>query len=266
MRKQQSKDSPLAGDMAELSAIIQYLDALLTPRAFTDSAYNGLQVEGARTVSKVAVAVDCGASIIDKALAAQAELLIVHHGLLWGHEQPLVGAFGEKIKRLIRAGCSVYGSHLPLDAHPEVGNNALLAKHFDLTVDGTFATVAGKPIGVRAHSSTAQPIEYYINKARSLVGFGPHLALPFGAPQIRTVGIVSGSGSSAINEAAALGLDLVISGEPKQAAYHECKDLHLNALFAGHYATETVGVRALGDRLHSQFGVPTVFIDEPTGI
>jgi len=252
--------------MAELSTIIRYLDDLLTPQAFTDSAYNGLQVEGSATVSKVAVAVDCGASIIEQALAAQADLLIVHHGLLWGHEQPLVGGFGAKIRRLLGAGCSVYGSHLPLDAHAEVGNNVLLAQHFGLTVDGTFALVDGKPIGVRGYTPTPQSLEDYVNKARTLVGFGPHLSLPFGSSQISRVGIVSGSGSSAIAEAAALGLDLLISGEPKQAAYHGCKELHLNALFAGHYATETVGVRALGDLLHSKFGVPTVFIDEPTGI
>jgi dinuclear metal center YbgI/SA1388 family protein len=223
-------------------------------------------VEGSKTVSKVAVAVDSGESIIEKAIAAKAELLIVHHGLLWGHEQPITGAFGRKIRKLITGGCSLYASHLPLDGHPEVGNNALLAKFFELSIDSMFVMAGAKPIGVSAHSSVPRSLDFFLTKAKSLIGFGPSLALPFGPTEIRRVGIISGSGSSELHVAAELGMDLLISGEPKQSAYHQCKELKINALFAGHYATETVGVRALGDLLEKQFGVASVFIDEPTGI
>lgn len=252
--------------MAELSAIITYLNELLIPGAFSDSAFNGLQVESSSTVTTVAVAVDAGESVIEKAIAAKAELLIVHHGLLWGHEQPISGTFGRKIRRLVQGGCSLYASHLPLDGHVEVGNNALLAKFFDLSFDSMFVMAGTKPIGVAAHSPTPRSIDFYLHRARGLIGFGPHLVLPFGPAQITRVGIVSGSGSSELTAAAELGMELLISGEPKQSAYHQCKELGINALFAGHYATETVGVRAVGDLLHNKYGITSIFIDEPTGI
>jgi dinuclear metal center YbgI/SA1388 family protein len=253
-------------DMAELSEIVTFLNDLLRPADFTDSAFNGLQVEGRATIKKVAVAVDCGESIIDQAISAGAQLLIVHHGLLWGSEMPLVGSYGRKVRKLIQAGCSLYGSHLPLDAHPEAGNNSLLARHFGLSSTGMFCGIGGQLIGVTARTDQPQPAEYFTQKAQTLPGFGPCLWLPFGPSSIETVGIVSGSGASAIEEASALGLDLLISGEPKQHVYHQCKELHLNALFAGHYATETLGVLGLGLRLEERFGITKIFIDEPTGI
>lgn len=253
-------------DMAELSEIVTFLTELLHPAEFTDSAFNGLQLEGCSKITRVAVAVDSGESIIDQAISSGAQLLIVHHGLLWGSEMPLVGSYGRKVRKLIQAGCSLYGSHLPLDGHPEAGNNALLAQHFGLSPTGMFCGIGGKLIGVKARTPQPQPAEYFAQKAQALPGFGPYLWLPFGPSLIENVGIVSGSGSSAIEEAASLGLDLLISGEPKQHVYHQCKELNLNALFAGHYATETLGVLELGRRLEERFGITKIFIDEPTGI
>ncbi|NDC37219.1 MAG: Nif3-like dinuclear metal center hexameric protein [Proteobacteria bacterium] len=266
MGRAQSQRRVKFDTMAELSTIITHLDTLLATREFSDAAFNGLQVQGTPSVSTVAVAVDSGASVIERSIAAKAHLLIVHHGLLWGEEHPITGSHGAKIARLLTAGCSLYAAHLPLDAHPEVGNNALLAKFFDLTLGSMFAEVGGKSIGVLAHAAAPRTIDFFQERAKSLPGFGPCLALPFGRPEIRSVGIVSGSGSSRIEEAAARGVDLFISGEPKHAVYHQCKELGMNALFAGHYATETLGVRALGDLLRTIFGVQVIFIDEPTGI
>lgn len=253
--------------MANLSEILSFLSKLLTPEQFQDAAYNGLQVDSAVTqVAKVAVAVDCGESVVDRAIAERAQLLIVHHGLLWGAEQPVTERYGRKIRKLLSGGCSLYGAHLPLDAHPAVGNNVLIARHLNLEPVGGFAEIGGKQIGLVAKSQTPRTIEYFTDRARELSGFGPMISLPFGPKEITTVGIVTGSGASRIEEVAALGLDLFFSGEPKQHVYHDCKDLKLNAVFAGHYATETVGVRALGDLLHREFNVEAFFIEEPTGI
>ena len=253
--------------MAELAALVSYLDTLLKPGEFEDASFNGVQVRSAQEqISRVGVAVDAGESVIKMAVDKRCELLIVHHGMMWGSEQPITGAFGRKVALLLSGGCSLFASHLPLDAHAEAGNNVLLARHFELTVEGGFATFGPKQIGVRARSATPRTREYFVEKARALTGAREPLLLPFGPDKISTAGIVSGSGASALAEAAAVGLDLLISGEPKQHVYHDAKEFGINCVFAGHYATETLGVRALGDLLAQNFGIESVFLDEPTGI
>ena len=253
--------------MAELREILRYLTELLTPADFEDASFNGLQVESpSQDIRKVATAVDSGLSIIERATAAKSQLLIVHHGLLWGGVMPIAGTYGKKVNLLLSSGCSLYASHLPLDAHRVVGNNALLAQHFELTLEGGFAEANGKFIGVLARTKSLLTREHFTQQARQLTGCTDALMLPFGPEKISTVGILSGSGAFAIHAAAAQGIDLLISGEPKQQVYHEAKELGVNALFAGHYATETLGVRALGRLLHERFGIEHLFIDEPTGI
>lgn len=253
--------------MAHLPAMTEFLDRWLNTSAFSDSSRNGLQVDsGVGEVSRVAVAVDSGLSIIAGAIAQKAQLLVVHHGLLWGAENPIAGPFGLKVRTLINGGCSLYASHLPLDAHPEVGNNVELARAVGLSYLEPYMPYKGSLLGIRGRTLSPRSLDWFVGQVSTFPGAKPCLTLPFGPPTISTVGVVTGSGLVALEESARLGLDLFITGEPKQSAYHEAKELGINVLFAGHYATETFGVRAVGARLKEDFGIEPLFIDEPTGI
>lgn len=253
--------------MAQLNSIISCLDSLLTPSQFADSAFNGLQVDGGESdIRLVAYAVDAGLSVIESAVKAEADLLIVHHGLMWGAQQAVVGPYGKKVELLIRHRCSLYASHLPLDAHREVGNGFELARFIGLENLEPFCQYKGQMIGAKGMVPRGQPLERFVELARSIPGAPNPVVLPFGKKEIQRVGIVTGSGSFALQSAAEDGLDLLLSGEAKQEAYHLAKELKINAIFAGHYATETFGVSALARRLQKDFDVKTIFIDEPTGI
>jgi len=254
--------------MAKLDSLVQLLNNLLPPGEFPeDSAINGLQVEAnQKDIRKIALSVDAGLSVIEKAVAQGADLLIVHHGLFWGSSQPIIGAFGKKISLLLSKGCSLYASHLPLDAQNEIGNNFEMARFLGLEQIEGFCEYKGKKIGAKGRLSTPKPFSYFEERAAQMTGASPLVCLPFGKPSISSVGVVTGSAAFALGPAAKEGLDLFVTGEPKQHVYHEAKELGINALFAGHYATETFGVRALGSRLQKNYDVETFFINEPTGI
>ncbi len=250
-----------------LAAITDYLDSLLQPALFQDSALNGLQVESANgSVCRVALAVDAGASVITKAIAARADMLIVHHGIFWGQCEAIRGTLGSKVRSLLNAGCSLYASHLPLDAHAEVGNNFELARFFALEQTQPFFPYKGASIGARGQTASSLDLAYFEARAKQLTGATAPLCLPFGKKSINTVGIVSGAAAAALPIAASDGLDLLITGEPKQNMYHHAKELGINVICAGHYATETCGVMAVGRKLATDLGLSTFFIDEPTGI
>lgn len=252
--------------MVKLSSVTSFLNSLLCPERFKDVAFNGLQVEsGSAEVKKVAVAVDSGLSVIEKAVAAKADLLIVHHGLFWGGSLPIVGPMAKKVELLQSNKCSLYASHLPLDAHTEVGNGYELARFFGLSNLEGFCEYSGSLIGARG---TCEPrsVDSFVAQARTMLGAKEPLVLPFGKSSVRSVGIVTGSGAFGVKAAAEAGLDLYISGEPKHEVYHLAKEIQVSAIFAGHYATETFGVRALARRLEKDFDLETVFIDETSGI
>lgn len=253
--------------MAELRELVAYLDGLLKPALYKDASKNGLQVDsGNARVDRVAAAVDSGLSVIEEAAAGGAQLLLVHHGLLWGDDLPLTGPFGRKIGALYRSGCSLYASHLPLDGNEQVGNNFELGRFLNLTNLEGFFDYHGMPIGCRGETKVQSSLDEIASACEAIPGATKPLVLPFGPHKVRKIGIVTGSGSSALEECAHAGLDLLISGEPKQAAFHTCKELGINAIFAGHYGTETFGVKALLQRLQHSFGVTTLFVDQPTGI
>lgn len=267
--------------MAQLSEIVQYLDGVLETPLFRDSSLNGLQVDAsyargttdARSdVTKAAFAVDAGEAIMDAAVDGGAQLLVVHHGIFWGQSPRLVGALGRKICRMMQSGLSLYVSHLPLDAHMTYGNNVGLAKFFGATNLAPFFEHEGRCIGCRGELPDPLTREAALAIGRKLVDGtlsaknGLPVLLPFGPETIRSVGFLSGSGSSGIPAAAAAGIDLLISGEAKHEAYHACRELRMNALFCGHYQTETFGVRALMGVIASRFGVQTEFIDHDSGI
>ncbi len=253
--------------MAQLEAIVQYLNQLLDPLTFQDSSYNDLQVDsGQNDVSLIAFSVDAGLSVIEKAIQEKAQLLCVHHGLLWGELGAVSGTFGKKIRTLIQGGCSLYASHLPLDANREVGNNYELARFYGLEGVEQFAPYHGQLIGAKGFCPAPLPMEYFVQKSRELPGASEPHVLSFGKNEITSVGIVSGGAADSVHDAARDNLDLFITGEPRHDIWHVAKELGINVIFAGHYATETAGILALKSKLEKDLGIGTVFIHEPTGM
>jgi dinuclear metal center YbgI/SA1388 family protein len=253
--------------VSELAEIIRYLDTLLEPSIYSDVAMNGLQVDSGRsTIKRLAVAVDSGLSVIEEAIRFKADLLIVHHGMFWGEPLAVRGAHALKLRHLLTGGCSLYASHLPLDGNREAGNGFELGRYLELSDLAPFYQYKGATIGAQGRFSKPLKIDEIAAKCRNMTGASDPLVLPFGVPDISTVGIITGSGASALEYCAHNRIDLLISGEPKHSAFHDARELGINAIFAGHYATETFGVRALARRLEKQFNLESVFIDIPSGI
>jgi dinuclear metal center YbgI/SA1388 family protein len=209
--------------------------------------------------------VDAGQPCIDAAIKVGAQMQIVHHGLFWGREELIRGPFGRKIQRLLQANLNLYAAHLPLDAHPEVGNNVELARLLELGVESWFCNIKGTDIGVVAAAPDGTTVDELAALLKARLGSETR-ALAHGPAQVRRVAIISGSGIDHAREAAALGADTFITGETSHAHYYAAHEYGLNVLFAGHYATETVGLKALGRHLNGKFGLETVFIDLPTGM
>jgi dinuclear metal center YbgI/SA1388 family protein len=251
-----------------LSAITDFLDDLLKVREFQDAALNGLQIESpAQAVTTVAVAVDAGLSVLTEATARKAELLIVHHGLFWGGTTAVTGALAKKVALCMNRGLSLYAAHLPLDAHIPLGNAAQVATYLGGRDVAPCYDYRGKPIGVQVQLPVPMSLEEIAAVLSKCEGVTQApLILPFGARSVSKVGIATGSATSCIPETVARGLDLLITGEPKQESYHAAKDLGCSVICMGHYASETFGVRALERVLRERFGVQTTWINEPTGI
>jgi len=249
----------------QLTELVRWLDDYLRIGDIRDdaAALNGLQVENAGTVARVAVAVDACQAVFDMAAASRADLLIVHHGLFWGGLEPITGRHHRRVATLLRHGIALYSAHLPLDVHPEVGNNAVLAGRLGMAVQGWWGEYQGMPIGVRGELDL--PFAALGERVAELLRARPTL-LPLGPARVRQVGIVTGAGGSLIGEAKAAGLDTLITGEGKHHSYFDAEELGVNVVYAGHYATETVGVQALGARLAAQHGLPWSFLDHPTGL
>lgn len=263
--------------VTSLDRIVTFLDDVLNPEKFVgaDRCINGLQLDArggpmhvgpAQSITKVAAAVDPGSSVIERAIESGAQLLLLHHGLLYGDLQPLVGPLGRRIRRCFEGGLSVYASHLPLDNNLEVGNAALIGRGLGLTDISPFLKYRGVTIGVCGNLQEEQSRDEAVSAVAKLCGSSALLPLNFGTDRIKSVAIASGAAAMGISEASRLGFDLYITGETSQAAYHDAKDLGMNVIFAGHYNTETFGVRKLGEMLESAFGISSIFLDEPTGI
>ncbi|GIW26431.1 Nif3-like dinuclear metal center hexameric protein [Meiothermus sp.] len=245
--------------------LVRWLDEYLKIREFKDPSLNGLQVEGKAEVRKIGVSVDAAQVIFDQAAEAQVDFLITHHGLFWGQPFAIVGYQKKRLERLFLAGISLYTAHLPLDAHPEVGNNAVLARELGLRDLEPFPHPKYGPIGCVGHFSEPRPLAEVEDRIGELTGMQP-LVHKGGLEEVRRVGIVSGGGAGDVGLAKALGCDLYITGEPSHAHYHEPFELGINVIYAGHYDSETFGVRALAARLEEEFGLPWVFLAHPTGL
>lgn len=245
--------------------IVNYLDQYLRINEIRDDSLNGLQVQGKPDVSKFGFAVDACLEAFTAAQQAGVDFLIVHHGLFWGREQALRGSHYERVRALIESGMNLYCAHLPLDAHPEVGNNARLAQLLNLDIEYYFGDVHGTPIAVHARSPKKITARELLRDLQSTLG--EHVRLDaFGPAQFRKIGICSGAGAFLLQEAKQLGLEAFITGEPRQSAYHFSKEEKIHVYYARHYDTETVGLKALSDHLEKLFDLPTEFFDIPTRI
>lgn len=231
--------------------------------AVEDYSVNGLQVQGTQTVRKIALATDAALSVYQKAAQAKCDMVIAHHGLVWGGIKAVTGRYYEHIKFLIDHEINLYAAHLPLDANPTLGNNAQLALMLQLDNLKPFGAYHGTRLGYAGTLSTPVTAEALAQTMQREIG-GEPLILPFGPKTIQSVGIVSGGGSSTLPEAIENGLDCFITGEGKHEDHHLALEGRINVLYLGHYQSETVGVKALGRDLENQFDVETVFIDEPT--
>jgi dinuclear metal center YbgI/SA1388 family protein len=245
--------------------LVAYLNAYLGVGEVPDyrDAFNGLQVEGKTEVRRVAVAVDACIATIEQAVAEGADFMIVHHGLFWGAKAPVTGAYYRRLAPLIKKDVNLYSCHLPLDAHPEVGNNAVLMRLIGLEPAGPFYEFEGVPIGFWAETDISR--ETFVERVRQALNIEP-LVMATGPETVRRIGIVTGGAGSNIPAAAAKGLDTFLTGEGPHHSYFEAEERGLNVLYAGHYATETVGVKALAEHLANRFGLEWVFLDHPTGL
>jgi dinuclear metal center YbgI/SA1388 family protein len=254
--------------VAATAAILAELDALLEPARFEDYGPNGLQVPGPQEISTIATGVSAGVELFELAAAARAELLIVHHGLFWGSGPgPIDAALKRRLKLLFDADIALAAYHLPLDAHRELGNNALLALALGAErPHEPFALHRGEPIGCLARfTEPGIPAEQLFARAHAATARAP-LVFDAGPPLVRSLAIVSGAGVDYLPDAAAAGADAFLTGEPAERAMAQARELGLHFLAAGHYATETFGVRALGDRLASRFGLRHIFLDVPNPV
>ena len=248
-----------------LDGLVRYLDDYLRIREVADdpNALNGLQVENAGEVRNVAVAVDACQAVIEQAAERGADLLIVHHGLFWSGLEPLVGRHYRRVASLVRHGIALYAAHIPLDRHPEVGNNVVLARRLGLEVRGWFGEYRGAPLGTWGELDL--PRETVAARLREILG-GPVRVIAGGPERVRRVGIITGSAGSMIPQAKRADLDAFITGEGQHWTYFDAEELGVNAFFAGHYATETLGVKALAEHIAERFQLPWSFIDHPTGL
>lgn len=257
--------------MPHARAIADRLDALLRTAEIPDypAALNGLQFANRGDVRRVATAVDFSSHTLRQAIGARAQMLLVHHGMFWGGVQPITGLTYERFADLLTHDIAVYSAHLPLDIHQELGNNALLARRLGVEPTAGFARYKTVDVGVsgRADVETATVLDRARQLAREA---GGHVTVTPFATGRRTLhwAVCSGAGadSETIREAAERGIDTMIVGEGPHHTAVQARDLGIVVIYAGHYATETLGIRALGEYVAQEFGVETQFLEAPTGL
>jgi dinuclear metal center YbgI/SA1388 family protein len=270
------------------SELVTYLDDYLQIARYTDRSNNGLQVQGHAEVTRVAFAVDACLASFQRAAAERAHLLIVHHGLFWSEHIQVTGGHYERIKTLVCAECGLYAAHIPLDAHPQVGNNIELARIAGLQDIEPWGAHKGTTIGFIGNLPQPTPMAELNARLQARIGAGNRMQLSTpgrhgpvlhgtrgagstgaggeGEDYARRVAVCSGFGITLIDDAFAAGADTLITGETSHAWFHTVAERRLNVIFGGHYNTETVGLQALAGHLERQFGLETAFIDLPTGL
>jgi dinuclear metal center YbgI/SA1388 family protein len=251
--------------MPSLLEIVEYIDKCLRVHEIGDwpNALNGLQIENSGRVTRIGAAVDASTLVLSQAAEKNVDFLIVHHGLFWPGLRPVTGALHRQLKLAVENDIALYSAHLPLDVHPKIGNNAQLAAALELKSTIPFLEEKGQLTGLKADASRVR--DHLIHQVHKAVG-GPVKAFNFGPKRTRMIGIVTGGAGSEIYRAAREKIDTFITGEAPHWAAVAAEELGINLLLAGHYATETFGVKALAAHLSKRFKIPWAFIDFPTGL
>lgn len=252
--------------MAGREEVIAFCDELLEIERFTDYGPNGLQVPGREQVGKVVSGVSANLELLERSVAAGADLVIAHHGLFWDfHPRALSEQMAARLRVALGAGLNVAGYHLPLDAHPEIGNNALLCKALGFDRGDSFAEARGAPIGIVGRRPEGIAIDELLAAAAGLLDRQPQL-LGAGPERVETLAVVTGAGASYVHEAVALGADALITGEPAEHVTADAREGRIHFIAAGHHATETLGIRRLGEEIAGRFGIEHEFIEVPNPI
>ncbi len=251
--------------MAGLNDLVDFLDTELNISEIPDypGALNGLQLENSGKVTKVGAAVDASLPVIEKAVREGVDLLLVHHGMFWQGAQPVTRAHYRKLKLAIDAGMAIYSAHIPLDVHPQWGNNALLAKAVELQDPQPFFPWKGIELGLQGTRGGTLP--ELTKKLEAVLGSPVHTC-PGGDEYVGRVGIITGGAGSEVAAVHASGIDTFITGEGPHWSYTLAEELNINVLYGGHYATETFGVKALTEQLAERFKLQHTLIDHPTGL
>jgi dinuclear metal center YbgI/SA1388 family protein len=250
---------------ASLTAVVRYCNRILRTDSVADydGAANGLQVENHGNVTRLAAAVDASLATVKLAVAARADMLIVHHGLFWSPAHPWTGRKYELLQLLMSNNLAVYSSHLPLDAHPRLGNNIRLSAALGLRNLRPFFLSHGAPIGYEARTRITRA--ELARRLQRATGAKPRM-IPGGGEICRRIGVVSGGAGGDLKQAAGEGVDTFVTGEGPHWTYALAEELGVNVLYGGHYATETFGVKALAAELSRRFKVPWTFVDHPTAL
>ncbi len=247
--------------------LVLFLDTFLNIKSIKDDSCNGLQVEGKDDIKKVIFAVDAGLETFEKAVEQNADMVVVHHGMFWNGVNPSVVSWKKKrIEMLLHYGISLYAAHLPLDMHPEVGNNAQLLSLLNFEREKPFGFYHGQAISFTGVIETLKTIDHIIATLKNELG-AECKVLQFGKKEIKRIAVCSGGGDDygMLQEAFDVGADLYLTGDAT-LMYHQVKDMRFNVIFAGHHATETVGVKALSQVVAKEFGIMTEFCNIPTGL
>lgn len=249
--------------MVQLTELVAYTDDLLEIQTFADYCPNGLQIEGRVQVNKLVTGVSASLALIDAAIVAGADALLVHHGYFWkGDDARIIGMKKQRIKRLLQADISLLGYHLPLDAHPLYGNNAQLGERLELSVEGRFGSDngAGPGIGMYGHLNTPMSGPAFSGHIAKVLGRTP-LHIPSDVQTIHTLAWCTGAAQGYIEQAVDLGVDAFLSGEASEQTVHVARECGIHFYAAGHHATERYGVQALGTHLGQHFDLDQHFID-----
>lgn len=251
--------------MLTLDPIVAWLDRTLRTREINDypGAWNGLQVQNSGKVTKIGAAVDACEPVLAEAASRGVTLLLVHHGLFWGGVQPVVGATYRKMRTALAHDLAIYSSHLPLDLHPTLGNGVLLARALGFKKTAPFFLMKGQHVGVQTRATLS--LAEVARRLERVLGSAPHLCAG-GPAKTARIGICTGGAGGEVAQAVAEGVDTFITGEGPHHSYTLAEELGVNLFYAGHYATETFGVKALAAVVAKKFRVPWEFIDHPTGL
>ena len=245
--------------MAKLTDVVAFCDTRTRRAAFEDApgAFNGLQVGNRGIVSKIGAAVDAGVIPFQRGVAAEVDFLIVHHGMYWDMPRPLTGPVYDRVATLVQGNCALYSNHLPLDSHPQIGNNALLARQLGLKTSRGFMPNAGGDIGriARSNGVTRSALRAKLEKLYPRV-----IAIEYGSAAPKEIAFCSGSGNSALKALIGSGVDTLVTGELREEWFNRAQEEKLNLYLCGHYATEVHAVKALAAELSKKFGLPWEFI------